>query len=78
MATTLYTTGCPQCKVLESKLTDKNIDFQKITDIDDMLNKGITSAPVLEVGDERLNFVDAVKAVNAYDGTIEFESYITE
>ena len=78
MSITLYTTGCPQCKVLESKLSDKNIKFNTNTDIDDMISKGIGSAPVLEVGGERLNFVDAVKAVNAYDGTAEFESYITE
>jgi glutaredoxin len=34
---TLYSTGCPKCKVLETKLNNKNIEFNVNTDVDEML-----------------------------------------
>ena len=62
---TFYSTGCPKCKVLETKLNTKNIDYTVINDVDVMLSKGIKSAPVLEIDGEIKNFTDAVKWVNA-------------
>lgn len=64
MKTILYTQGCPKCKVLEMKLKQKNIDYETISDIEIMKNKGISSLPVLEVDDKLYNFTDAVKFVN--------------
>ena len=28
----LYTTGCPKCRILEKKLSDKGIGFEKCDD----------------------------------------------
>lgn len=64
MKTILYTQGCPKCKVLEMKLKQKNIEYETISDIEVMKNKGIASLPVLEVDDKLYNFTDAVKFVN--------------
>ena len=64
MKTILYTQGCPKCKVLEMKLKQKNIEYETISDIEIMKNKGISSLPVLEVDDKLYNFTDAVKYVN--------------
>lgn len=64
MKTILYTQGCPKCKVLEMKLKQKNIEYETISDIDIMKNKGISSLPVLEVDDKLYNFTDAVRFVN--------------
>lgn len=62
----LYSTNCPKCKVLETKLKQKNIDYEVCTDIEKMKSLKIMSAPILEMDDgNRLNFTDAVKWVNA-------------
>jgi len=62
---TLYTTGCPKCKVLEKKLQDKNIKYDEVTDTDIMIGKGFNEAPILEKGDETLNFSEAIKWINS-------------
>ena len=61
---TLYSTHCPRCRVLEFKLTQKNIEFNVIADIDKMESLGIQSVPILEVDDKLLNFTDAITWVN--------------
>lgn len=60
----LYTTHCPKCNVLETKLKSKNIEFEICEDVDLMLSKGIQQAPYLEVDNELMNFSKAVKWVN--------------
>lgn len=60
----LYSTGCPKCTVLEKKLTDKGISYAINRDVDEMINIGIESIPVLKVDGELLNFADAIKWVN--------------
>ena len=60
----LYSTGCPKCTVLESKLAQKNIDYIVDDDIDVMMSKGIEIVPVLEVNGEMMNFKSAVDYVN--------------
>ena len=63
---TLYSTNCPKCKVLETKLKNKNVEFNTCTDLDEMKAQGIKSAPTLKLEDNNiLNFVDAVKWVNS-------------
>lgn len=60
----LYSTHCPKCKVLEMKLKQKNLFYTEIDDVDTMLNKGIKTAPYLEVDDKLMDFNTAVKWVN--------------
>lgn len=60
----LYSTKCPKCRVLESKLKQFNITFTEINDIDLMRSKGFISAPVLEVDGAIFNFKDAVDWIN--------------
>ena len=52
----LYTTGCPQCKVLKAKLDSKNIEYTIVDDVDKMLDLGLMSAPNLRVNDNMFNF----------------------
>lgn len=59
----LYSTNCPKCKVLEKKLEAKNISFEISNDVDHMLELGFMSAPVLQVGDKCMDFMDANKWV---------------
>lgn len=60
MAVILYSNHCPQCKILERKLHDKNIDFTEINDVDLMISKGFVSMPMLEVDGNVMKFKDAV------------------
>lgn len=60
----LYSTNCPRCKVLEAKLNSKGIDFEIVTDINEMERLGIQTAPVLEVAGEMMDFGRANKWVN--------------
>ena len=45
----LYSTNCPKCKVIETLLNRDNIEYSVTTDINPLIEEGITSAPVLEV-----------------------------
>lgn len=62
----LYTTNCPRCKVLEKKLEQKGINFEKVEDFDlqEMIDKGFKTAPILYVDGEYMIFTDAVKWIN--------------
>lgn len=66
MQVTLYSTNCPRCNVLAKKLEQKNIPYELCTDIDVMQNKGMMSAPNLEVDGEIFDFGNAVQWVNNY------------
>lgn len=61
---TLYTTNCPKCKILESKLKAKNIEYNTVTDIEVMQKKGFNQAPMLEIGNMVLGFQSAVNYLN--------------
>ncbi len=61
---TLYTNGCPKCKVIESKLRAKNIKFIKNDNVEELIYHGIQSLPVLKVEEKFLSFVDANTWVN--------------
>ena len=66
MKVTLYSTNCPKCHVLEKKLTNKNIDFNVVTDENIMLEKGFMSAPMLEVDDNIMDFKEGNIWINSY------------
>lgn len=61
---TLYTTHCPRCKVLATKLAQKNIEYVENEDIDYMESIGIMSVPMLEVDGQLLDFVTANNWIN--------------
>lgn len=51
---TFYSTNCPKCKVLSTKLNQAGVKYNINTDINTMLSKGIKSAPALEMEDGRI------------------------
>ena len=61
---TLYSTGCPRCKVLTQKLDAANINYSISNNIDEIITKGFMSVPVLKVNDEYMDFGTAIKWVN--------------
>lgn len=60
----LYTTGCPKCKVLETKLKAKNVEYETCTDTEKMESLGIDTVPVLSVDEQLYNFSEAVNWVH--------------
>lgn len=65
MKLVLYTTHCPKCKVIESKLNAKKIEFDIVDDKSILLKMGIVSVPVLEADGTRMDFLEANKYVNS-------------
>lgn len=63
----LYTTHCPKCSVLEKKLAKKNIEYTEFTSVQDMLNMGINTVPVLSVNGELLSFEKANQWINSVE-----------
>lgn len=61
----LYSTGCPLCKVLKSKLNDKKMQFTEINDVEAIKGLGIKDVPVLSVNGILYNFNEAVKLINS-------------
>ena len=60
----LYSTNCPRCNVLKKKMEGKNIVFTEITNIDEIIAKGISTVPVLEVNNKQMDFIEANSWVN--------------
>lgn len=60
----LYSTGCPKCDVLKSKLNAKQVPYEEITSVADMLELGITQVPVLGIDGQLLEFAEANKWLN--------------
>ena len=61
----LYGTGCPKCNVLKKKLIEKHIEFSEVTDIDQMIEFGMSSVPYLYADGVLMEFTNAVRWVNA-------------
>lgn len=65
MKIVLYSTGCPRCNVLETKLKNKGIDFEEINDTKLMIDKGFDSVPILEVDGNYMDFGKANEFINS-------------
>ena len=66
MNITLYSTGCPQCKVLKAKLDQAGLQYNTITDQAIMAAMGFHSAPILQVDNVTYKFTDAVKWIREH------------
>ena len=60
----MYSTGCPKCNVLKSKLDSKSIPYVVVSDVSSIIAKGITAVPALEIDGRLLDFKKAVDWVN--------------
>lgn len=56
----LYSTGCPKCGVLKRKLDSIGVQYDVVSDVDEMLKLGMSSAPYLGVNGELLDFSKAM------------------
>lgn len=60
----LYSNNCPRCKILKKKLDDNKINYEVVDNVDIMIDKGLSTVPVLEVNNKILDFKEAVEWVN--------------
>lgn len=68
MNITLYSTGCPRCQVLTSKLAEKGLSYTLVGDRDTIISHGFVEVPVLEVDGVSMDFREAVDWVNNQKG----------
>ena len=70
MSITLFSTGCPRCRVLETKLQQKGIIYNEVSDMVEMEKLGIMSVPTLCIDEDDeyklLNFKQAIDWVGNY------------
>lgn len=59
----LYSTNCPQCRVLKALLERHAITYSECNDVALMREKGFDAVPVLEVDGKYLNASEAQKFV---------------
>lgn len=65
MSVILFSTHCPRCNVLATKLQQKSINYEEINDVDVMVERGFTSVPMLEVDGVVYDFKKAVEWIGA-------------
>ena len=61
----LYTIDCPACRVLEKKLDQKGIEYDKVTDEQIFNELEINVFPVLEFEGTLYTFAEAVSMLNS-------------
>lgn len=61
---TLFSTNCPRCKVLERKLMAAGIKYTVSYDIQEVIDAGFKSAPILKVDNKYYNFKEGVDWIN--------------
>jgi glutaredoxin len=65
MEVTLYSNGCPKCRVLKQKLARKNVTFSENSNVKTLIDLGFTKVPVLEVEGKFMSFYDANNWINS-------------
>ena len=64
----MYTTHCPQCKILAKKLDRKGVSYIEEEDTQKMVELGISTVPMLSVdGGAPMNFKQAVEWINSLE-----------
>ena len=61
---TLFSTNCPRCRVLETKLNNADISYQIENDMTEVINAGFMTAPILKVNNQYYDFKTATEWIN--------------
>lgn len=62
----LFSNDCPKCKILESRLNSKNIEFIKNDNFEELIEKGFNSAPILKIENKYLTYLEAINWIKEY------------
>ena len=63
MSIKLFTSHCPKCRVIETKLKQKNIEYTEETNLQEVIDAGFKSVPILKVDDKYYKFEDANRLI---------------
>lgn len=61
----LYSNNCPRCKILEQKMQEKHIEYNKIEDEEIFHQKQFSFMPMLEIENKLLSFKEAFNYINS-------------
>lgn len=64
MKAVLYSTHCPCCEALEERLRQAKIEYDIVSDTEQILALGITHVPVLEIDRRQMNYLAAIRWLN--------------
>lgn len=56
----LYSTGCPACMAVENMLKNKSIPYTKTDDVEELIERGFTRVPVLQIGEEYVEDIEKI------------------
>lgn len=62
----MYSTGCPNCKRLESRLKESGLNYTICQDPEILKAKNFSIIPILEIDGEMLAYRPAITWVNQY------------
>ena len=60
---TLFSSGCPKCKVLKQKLDERKIKYELSEDFDELITQNLQTIPVLKVNGKYYQFGEAIKLI---------------
>ena len=64
---TLWSNGCPNCKIVKYRLDELGIEYDEINDMDEIRKVAgklkVMMLPIMKVGEQHFSGVDAIKAV---------------
>ena len=60
----LFSNNCSRCIVLKAKLDEKGLEYETSDNMQELIDLGFKTVPVLEVNGEYMDFVKAVNYVN--------------
>lgn len=63
MDITLYSTGCPQCIMVEKKLKDKGINYKLVSNKEAIMSLGFTKVPIINIDGE---FISDILKINNF------------
>ena len=68
MNVTVFSTRCPQCSFLETRLRQANIKYNIVYGSEEIIRRGYRSAPILEVeGVGSMTYADALKWIKSQE-----------
>lgn len=56
--------NCPRCNIIKTKLSSKEVSFQESKNMEVLKEKGFLTVPVLNVGEDYLDFLKANEWIN--------------
>lgn len=60
----LYSTNCPNCRILKQKLQGKGIEYTENNSVEEMISLGFTHVPMLKVDDQIMEFNEALMYIS--------------